>query len=158
MAWHRSSNYQGNRSIGIVGVEGEEERPAGEAPFEVGEDGGAEGVAVADGEVNEHVEGDGGACVVEEHAVDGLDAGGALDGGLDGTTAPAATIRRHSTLRAGPVLQSTRLVGRSVWNDKWLLVIPASSLNADREKALETFVSGIRDIRLGFRAYSRSGN
>ena len=78
--------------------------------------------------------------------------------GLDGTSDSVATIRRHSTLRAGHGFTSTRLVGRSVWNDRWLLVIPASALNADRGKALETFVDGIDDIMIGIRAYSRSGN
>ena len=78
--------------------------------------------------------------------------------GLDGTSDSAATIRRHSTLRAGNDFTSTRLVGRSVWNDKWLIVIPASSLNADRTRALETFINGVGDIKIGIRAYSRSGN
>ena len=78
--------------------------------------------------------------------------------GLDGTSDSAATIRRHSTLRAGSDFTSTRLVGRSVWNDKWLLVIPASSLNADRTRALETFINGVGDIKIGIRAYSRQGN
>ncbi|MBR4253435.1 MAG: hypothetical protein IKQ15_14220, partial [Kiritimatiellae bacterium] len=35
--------------------------------------------------------------------------------GLDGTSDSVATVRRHSTLRAGPDFKSTRLVGRSVW-------------------------------------------
>ncbi|MBR1587917.1 MAG: hypothetical protein IJ658_06300 [Kiritimatiellae bacterium] len=78
--------------------------------------------------------------------------------GLDGTSDSVATIRRHSTLRAGDDFKSTRLVGRSVWNDRWMLVIPASSLNADRAKALEKFVNGIDDIKIGIRAYSRQGN
>ena len=78
--------------------------------------------------------------------------------GLDGTSDSVATIRRHSTLRVGDDFKSTRLVGRSVWNDKWMLVIPASSLNADRAKALEKFVNGIDDIKIGIRAYSRQGN
>ena len=78
--------------------------------------------------------------------------------GLDGTSDSAATIRRHSTLRAGNDFTSTRLVGRSVWNDKWLIVIPASSLNADRTRALETFINGVGDIKIGIKAYSRQGN
>ena len=78
--------------------------------------------------------------------------------GLDGTSDSVATIRRHSTLRVGPDFKSTRLVGRSVWNDRWILVIPASSLNADRAKALEKFINGIDDIKIGIRAYSRQGN
>ena len=78
--------------------------------------------------------------------------------GLDGTSDSVATIRRHSTIRTGPEFKSTRLVGRSVWNDRWILVIPASSLNADRANALATFVNGIDDIKIGIRAYSRQGN
>ena len=78
--------------------------------------------------------------------------------GLDGTSDSVATIRRHSTLRVGSDFKSTRLVGRSVWNDRWILVIPASSLNKNRAKALETFVNGIDDIKIGIKAYSRQGN
>ena len=68
-------------------------------------------------------------------------------------------------------LDATRLVGRSVWNTRWLLVIPAGSMNADREKALSVFINGsdtnrdgkldlkpVSDIRIGFRTYSQSGN
>ena len=78
--------------------------------------------------------------------------------GLDGTSDSVATIRRHSTLRAGPDFKSTRLVGRSAWNDKWLIVIPASAIDADRDKAMDLIESGVRDIRLGVRAYARQGN
>jgi len=79
--------------------------------------------------------------------------------GLDGTSDSVATIRRHSTLRAGgDDFKSTRLVGRSVWNDRWILVIPASTLNRNRERALETFINGVKDIKIGIRAYSRQGN
>jgi hypothetical protein len=38
--------------------------------------------------------------------------------GLDGTSDSTAKIRRHSTLRAGADFKSTRLVGRSAWNDR----------------------------------------
>jgi Na+-driven multidrug efflux pump len=41
---------------------------------------------------------------------------------------------------------------------QWLIVIPASSLNADRTRALETFINGVGDIKIGIRAYSRQGN
>lgn len=78
--------------------------------------------------------------------------------GLDGTADSFAKLRRHSTLYADGTAYSTRLVGRSVWNDRWLLVIPAATLNANREQALETFVNGVGDIQLGIQAYSRSGN
>ncbi len=78
--------------------------------------------------------------------------------GLGGTSDSVATIRRHSTLRVGDDFNSTRLVGRSVWNDHWILVIPASALGADRERALETFINGVDDIKIGIKAYSRQGN
>ena len=78
--------------------------------------------------------------------------------GLDGTSDATATIRRHSTLRAGADFKSTRLVGRSAWNDRWLIVIPASAIDADRDKAMNLIESGVKDIRLGVRAYARSGN
>lgn len=91
--------------------------------------------------------------------------------GLDGTTDSFATIRRHSTLPEGFETISSRLVGRSVWNSRWLLVIPGSSLLGDREKGLDIFIHGadmnadgipdqqpVRDIKLGLRTYSRQGN
>ena len=91
--------------------------------------------------------------------------------GLDGTTATGVRIRRHSTIPEGGSISSTRLVGRSVWNDRWLLVIPAGSMHSDRAKALDVFLDGadtdgdgvldqkpVSDILLGIRAYSRSGN
>ena len=85
----------------------------------------------------------------------------------------SATIRRHSTMSAttGDETTSTRLIGRSAWNDRWILVIPASSLSSDRVNALRTFINGldsdkdgridvpgVSDIEIGLRVYSRSGN
>ena len=78
--------------------------------------------------------------------------------GLDGTSDSTAKIRRHSTLRAGADFKSTRLVGRSAWNDKWIIVIPASAIDADYDRAMNLIESGVKDIKLGIRAYSRSGN
>ena len=78
--------------------------------------------------------------------------------GLDGTSDSTATIRRHSTMRAGPDFKSTRLVGRSAWNDRWLLVIPASAIDADTDKAMDLVESGVKDIKIGIRAYARQGN
>ena len=70
---------------------------------------------------------------------------------------------------------SRRLVGRSAWNTRWVMIIPAGSLlggNAeDREKALSIFINGqdtdrdglidvpgVDDILLGFKTYATSGN
>lgn len=90
-----------------------------------------------------------------------------------------ATIRRYPSLRAyhdqetfeDDMISSTRLVGRSVWNTRWLLIIPAGTLHSDREYGLETFIKGadinndgtwdqigVQDIEIGFETYSTSGN
>ena len=72
-------------------------------------------------------------------------------------------------------LKSTRLLGRSVWNTKWVMIIPAGQLlggaSEDRERALDVFIHGadadydgifetpgISDIELGFKTYATSGN
>ena len=97
--------------------------------------------------------------------------------GIDSTV----KIRKHPSFRAyfdaeggepsDDRLDATRLIGRSVWNTRWLLVIPAGAMNADREKALSVFLHGqdtnrdgkldlkpVSDIKIGFRTYSQSGN
>jgi hypothetical protein len=96
-----------------------------------------------------------------------------------GNNEPLATLRRYPSLRAyhdqasfeDDMISSTRLVGRSVWNTRWLLIIPAGTLHSDRDFALDTFIEGadlnkdgtwdqlgIQDIQIGFETYSNSGN
>ena len=93
----------------------------------------------------------------------------------------AAKLRKHPSVRAyydeagkdpsDDSLDCTRLVGRSAWNTRWLLIIPAGSLGSDRETALSSFINGqdtdrdgtpdtpgISDILLGLKTYSHSGN
>ena len=53
---------------------------------------------------------------------------------------------------------SSRLVGRSVWNTQWKLVIPAYELLADEQEGLNRFAATVSDIKLFFRTYSNSGN
>lgn len=53
---------------------------------------------------------------------------------------------------------SSRLVGRSVWNTQWKLVIPAYGLLDDEEEGLDRFVETVKDIKLFLRTYSHSGN
>jgi hypothetical protein len=53
---------------------------------------------------------------------------------------------------------SNRLVGRSVWNSNWKLVIPAYSLLADEADALKRFAASVKDIQIFMRTYSYSGN
>ena len=69
-----------------------------------------------------------------------------------------------------PNVRNSRLVGRSVWNSRWLLIIPGRTLNgSDPHAGLEQFINGrlvggvrdgngVTDIRLLFDAYSYSGN
>jgi len=53
---------------------------------------------------------------------------------------------------------SSRLVGRSVWNSKWKLVIPAYSLLNNEQTGLDNFIRSVSDIKLFLRTYSNSGN
>jgi hypothetical protein len=64
---------------------------------------------------------------------------------------------------------SSRLVGRSVWNSRWLLIIPGSTFGGDPRAALEQLINGrivggvrdgngISDIHIRFDSYSYSGN
>ncbi|WP_143872219.1 PA14 domain-containing protein [Catenovulum sediminis] len=91
-------------------------------------------------------------------------------------------IRRHSSFRAyhdsgsfneTDMTYSSRLIGRSVWNTKWLLIIPGGTFLADSEDGMDTFIygqkipgqntvlrdgNGVTDIKLFFQTYSYSGN
>lgn len=51
-----------------------------------------------------------------------------------------------------------RLVGRSVWNSQWKIVLPAYTLLNDEQRGLDHFVQTVRDIKLFIRSYSHSGN
>jgi hypothetical protein len=99
--------------------------------------------------------------------------------GLDGTF---SDIVRFAGLRAyfdGGVLEpeeltyDSRLVGRSVWNTEWVLIIPASTMLFDAEEAVQRLIygrlidendpgqgrdgNGISDIKLYFQTYAHSG-
>jgi len=51
-----------------------------------------------------------------------------------------------------------RLIGRSVWNSQWKLVIPGRTLLADPNQGLARFINSVKDIHLYFITYSYSGN
>jgi hypothetical protein len=52
----------------------------------------------------------------------------------------------------------TRLVGRTVWNSQWVLIIPGRLLNADPNVGLDRFIEQVSDIKLVFQTYGFSGN
>jgi len=84
---------------------------------------------------------------------------------LDGIDGRFQEPRRHADFRVyygntsalGSSTQSTRLIGRSIWNSEWLLVIPGANLNADSTYALQRLTETISDIKLTFKTYSHSG-
>jgi hypothetical protein len=53
---------------------------------------------------------------------------------------------------------NSRLIGRSVWNTQWKIVIPAYSLLNDEQTGLDRFAQSVSDIKLFLRTYSNSGN
>jgi len=100
----------------------------------------------------------------------------------NGLAEPFGQIRRFSSFLAKDVTAfepgadalsyDTRLIGRSVWNTRWLLIIPGGHLLADGSAGLDTFIdgaqvpgnptardgNGIKDIQLLFNTYGYSGN
>jgi len=90
---------------------------------------------------------------------------------------PLFTVRKHQAFRpvsttaafntdiygAGGSLQPSeytnkRLIGRSVWNSKWKLVIPGQALLNDPNDGLNRFINSVKDVKLYFITYSYSGN
>jgi hypothetical protein len=95
----------------------------------------------------------------------------------DSLTEPLFAIRKHAAFRPvsttaafsnaiygnnGSLQQSqftnTRLIGRSVWNSKWKLVVPGSKLLNDPNEGLRRFINNVTDIKLHLVTYSYSGN
>jgi hypothetical protein len=82
------------------------------------------------------------------------------------------SVRKHQAFRAAPSADAfmdnprffpenqtnNRLIGRSVWNSKWKLVIPGRALLNDPDEGLDRFIQTVKDIQIHFRTYSYSGN
>jgi len=51
-----------------------------------------------------------------------------------------------------------RLIGRSIWNSKWKLVIPGKTLLSDPNQGLARFINSVKDVHLYFITYSYAGN
>ena len=95
----------------------------------------------------------------------------------DSLSEPLFAIRKHQAFRpvssdvyfspdiignSGNLLRTqfmnARLIGRSVWNSKWKIVIPGSTLLSDPNDGLDRFIRTVNDIKLYFETYSYSGN
>ncbi|ETR71243.1 MAG: PA14 domain protein [Candidatus Magnetoglobus multicellularis str. Araruama] len=86
---------------------------------------------------------------------------------LDGLNGSMIKIRRFSSFRAyhdngyfddSQISYDSRLVGRSVWNTKWLIIIPGATFHYDKHYGLKTFIETVKDIKLFFQTYAISGN
>ena len=78
-----------------------------------------------------------------------------------------ADIRRFSSFRAyhdrgtfnpAETVTDSRLIGRSVWNTDWMLIIPGGTFLFDPNQGLDTFISSVSDIKIFFQTYAYSGN
>jgi len=80
-----------------------------------------------------------------------------------------AEVRRFGDFRAyhdsgtesvdtAQLASDSRLIGRSVANTKWLLIIPGATLHSNAGYGLEKFVETVSDIKLVFETYSHAGN
>ncbi len=87
---------------------------------------------------------------------------------LDSLNGRMGDPRKFSMMRAyhdgGDAVNSdelafdTRLVGRSVWNTQWVLIVPGRLLNSDPDVGLDRFIAQVSDIKLIFQTYGFSGN
>lgn len=96
---------------------------------------------------------------------------------FDSLPGSLAQARRYASLRAyhdrgqfdeSETCNNARLVGRSVWNSRWLLIIPGRTLLSDPDEAIERFIygqlvngsrdgNGVKDIKIFFQTYSYWG-
>ncbi|MBP7587978.1 MAG: hypothetical protein KBA72_08485, partial [Thermoanaerobaculia bacterium] len=88
----------------------------------------------------------------------------------DSLSGELGASRRFARFRAyhdagfdiGQMTVDSRLIGRSVWNNEWILIIPGETLKgptlADKLAGLETFLTTVSDVKLFFQTYSYPGN
>ncbi len=86
---------------------------------------------------------------------------------MDSLGGGIAEIRKFSSFRAyhdtggftpQEASSDSRLIGRSVWNTEWMLVIPGGTLVNDPNAGLDAFIESVSDIKLFFQTYAYSGN
>jgi hypothetical protein len=56
------------------------------------------------------------------------------------------------------VFTNARLIGRSVWNSQWKIVIPAHTLLKNEQQGMNHFAATVDDIKLFLSTYSNAGN
>jgi hypothetical protein len=88
-----------------------------------------------------------------------------LNNSLSGTL---ENIRQFSSFKAyvdqgntpdpTQVTTDSRLIGRSVWNTEWMLIIPGGTLLADPNQGLQAFINSVSDVKIFFQTYAYSGN
>ncbi|MCP5533966.1 MAG: choice-of-anchor D domain-containing protein [Akkermansiaceae bacterium] len=87
---------------------------------------------------------------------------------LNGVDGGYGELRRHGDFRMyhdngdpeaddSELILDSRLIGRSVWNSEWMLVIPGAGLHADPTTGLTKLADTIGDIKLHFKTYSHQG-
>ena len=92
----------------------------------------------------------------------------------DSLSEPLFTIRKHQAFR--PISDASlfnpsvfirdgtsdytigRLIGRSVWNSQWKLVIPGKTLLNNPDEGLDRLIKTLEDVKIYFVTYSYSGN
>jgi len=85
---------------------------------------------------------------------------------IDGLQGQFLKVKPYADMRAYPYTADfeptelntdTRLIGRSVWNSKWVLVIPGATLLADPDKGIDRFLQDVDDIYIYFQTYAYAG-
>jgi hypothetical protein len=85
---------------------------------------------------------------------------------IDGLQGQIFQVKPYASFQAFPYAENidpseintdSRLIGRSVWNTQWVLVIPGNTLMADPEQGLTRFAEDVDDIHIYFRTYSYAG-
>ncbi|HMO03121.1 MAG TPA: PA14 domain-containing protein [Kiritimatiellia bacterium] len=86
---------------------------------------------------------------------------------LDSLNGRIGTPRRYSSFRAyhnaeaevdyDELVFDSRLVGRSVWNTEWIMIIPGLTLNSDPDEGLDRFIDQVTDINIIFQTYGFTG-
>jgi hypothetical protein len=78
-----------------------------------------------------------------------------------------AQIRRFSSFRAfhdsgvyddTETTRDSRLIGRSVWNTDWVLIIPGGTMLNDPSQGLDGFINSVSDILISLQSYSYPGD